>query len=67
MCKAVEEWRQEERAEGRTEGRAIGIKELRNLYNWLISTGRTADANQLMSSDDELFQNKLFLEYEKDR
>ena len=76
MCKAVEEWRQEEReegrveghAEGRAEGRAVGHQEgedkLARLIDALINAGRNDDIAKVATNRN--YREKLYLEFNID-
>ncbi len=69
MCKAVEEWRQEEREEGRVVGRAEGRAEghqagedkLARLIDALINAGRNDDIAKVAT--DKNYREKLYLEF----
>ena len=72
VCKAVEEWRQEEREEGRVEGhaegRAVGHQEgedkLARLIDALINAGRNDDIAKVAT--DRNYREKLYLEFNID-
>ncbi len=80
VCKAVEEWRQEEREEGRAEGRAEGHAEghaegrvvghqagedkLARLIDALINAGRNDDIAKVAT--DKNYREKLYLEFNID-
>ncbi|SKB47397.1 hypothetical protein SAMN06296386_101138 [Lachnospiraceae bacterium] len=61
MCKAVEEWRQEERDEGREEGRMEGEDKLARLINALIESGRNNDIAKV--STDKEYRAHLYDEF----
>ena len=49
---------------GRNEGRNEGQTELIVLWNWLMSSGRNADAAAMMDPSNEALRKSLFEEYE---
>lgn len=61
MCKAIQELRAEERAQGEAKGRAEGENKLAALFAELFSHGRAMDAQK--AAIDPEYREKLYLEF----